>query len=259
MNKEQGMTPLHKKAQSNILIVDDESSIRHALRVTLVTAGFDVAEASTGEQALTLIRSSHYDAVLLDMNMPGMGGMTACREIHRLSPGLPIVMLTIRDSQDDKVEALESGADDYVTKPFHMRELTARVRAAIRRSNVLRDPPGDVLRAGGIALDPERRLVSRAGQTVHLTPKEFDLLHYLMRNAGKPVAHNRLLSAVWGPEYGGELEYLRTFIRQLRKKLEDDPSEPLYLVTEMWFGYRFAGDSQDLSTGDVSVPGRNPA
>jgi two-component system KDP operon response regulator KdpE len=237
------MTPASEKTQGTILVVDDEASIRQALRVTLGKIGFDVAEAATGEQALALIRSERYDAVLLDMNMPGMGGMTACREIRRVSAGLPILMLTIRDSQDDKVEALESGADDYVTKPFHMRELTARVRAAIRRSH-LKDGPGEeILKVGAIALDPGRRLVSKGGQPVHLTPKEFDLLHYLMLNAGKPIAHTRLLTAVWGPDYGGELEYLRTFVRQLRKKLEDDPSQPAYLMTEMWFGYRFQGDA----------------
>jgi len=234
---------MSEKTQANILVVDDESSIRQALRVTLGTIGFDVAEAATGEQALELIRGTRYDAVLLDMNMPGMGGMTACREIRRLSPGLPILMVTIRDNQDDKVEALESGADDYVTKPFHMRELTARVRAAIRRARTKDAPPENILRVGEITLDPGRRLVSKAGQPVHLTPKEFDLLHYLMLNAGKPIAHSRLLTAVWGPDYGGELEYLRTFIRQLRKKLEDNPSQPAYLMTEMWFGYRFQGDA----------------
>jgi two-component system KDP operon response regulator KdpE len=230
-------------ALANILVVDDESSIRQALRVTLRATGFEVTEAATGEQALAQIRSEHYDAVLLDMNMPGMGGMTACREIHRLSPGLPILMLTIRDSQDDKVEALESGADDYVTKPFHMRELTARVRAAIRRSQHKDGPDGEVLRVGAISLDPSRRLVAKSDVQVHLTPKEFDLLHYLMLNANKPIAHSQLLTSVWGPEYGGELEYLRTFVRQLRKKLEDDPSQPSYLITEMWFGYRFQGDT----------------
>jgi len=237
------MIPVHEKPQANILVVDDESSIRQALRVTLGHIGFGVAEAATGEQALELIRSEHYDAVLLDMNMPGMGGMMACREIRRLSPGLPILMVTIRDNQDDKVEALEAGADDYVTKPFHMRELTARVRAAIRRSHIKDEPPENILQVGGIALDPGRRLVSKDGKSVHLTPKEFDLLHYLMLNAGKPIAHSRLLTAVWGPEYGGELEYLRTFVRQLRKKLEDDPSQPSYLMTEMWFGYRFQSQS----------------
>ncbi len=237
------MTLVHENAQANILVVDDESSIRQALRVTLGNIGFGVAEAATGEEAIALIRGEHYDAVLLDMNMPGMGGMTACREIRRLSPGLPILMVTIRDSQDDKVEALEAGADDYVTKPFHMRELTARVRAAIRRSHIKDEPPENILQVGGIALDPGRRLVSKDGKSVHLTPKEFDLLHYLMLNAGKPIAHSRLLTAVWGPEYGGELEYLRTFVRQLRKKLEDDPSQPSYLMTEMWFGYRFQGEA----------------
>lgn len=231
-----------EKTACRILIVDDEASIRQALRVTLGTIGFEVAEAATGEQAVDLIRGAHFDAVLLDMNMPGMGGMTACREIRRLSPGLPILMLTIRDHQDDKVEALESGADDYVTKPFHMRELTARVRAAIRRAQTKDAPPENVLQIGAITLDPGRRVVSKAGQPVHLTPKEFDLLHYLMLNAGKPIAHGRLLTAVWGPDYGGELEYLRTFVRQLRKKLEDDPSHPAYLMTEMWFGYRFQAE-----------------
>ncbi len=227
-----------------ILVVDDEPSIRQALRMTLGKSGFEVAEAASGEEALSQLKSTHYDAVLLDMNMPGMGGMNACKVIRELSPGLPILMLTVRDSQDDKVEALESGADDYVTKPFHMRELTARVRAAIRRSQTrVENPPEDLLRVGEITLDAERRQVSKAGHPIHLTPKEFDLLHYLMTNAGKPIAHNKLLTAVWGPEYGGELEYLRTFVRQLRKKLEDDPSQPTYLMTEMWFGYRFQGDT----------------
>jgi two-component system KDP operon response regulator KdpE len=226
-----------------ILVVDDEASIRQALRVTLGKIGFEVAEAATGEEALASIHSAQYDAVLLDMNMPGMGGMAACREIRRVAPGLPILMLTIRDNQDDKVEALESGADDYVTKPFHMRELTARVRAAIRRSRINDEPPEDVVRVGEVSLDPGRRLVSKRGLAIHLTPKEFDLLHYLMINSGKPIAHSRLLTAVWGAEYGGELEYLRTFVRQLRKKIEDDPSQPTYLITEMWFGYRFQSGS----------------
>lgn len=240
------MISSNEKTLASVLVVDDEASIRQALRATLGTMGFDVAEAGTGEQALALLRAAnaaHYDAVLLDMNMPGMGGMNTCREIRRLSPHLPILMLTIRDSPDDKVEALDSGADDYVTKPFHMRELTARVRAAIRRSNAADQPQTAVLTIGHISLHPERREVVKAGQSIHLTPKEFDLLHYFMVNAGKPLAHSRLLAAVWGPEYGGELEYLRTFVRQLRKKLEDDPSRPIYILTEMWFGYRFLAES----------------
>lgn len=230
------------EAVTKILVVDDEPSIRQTLSMTLGKAGFEVAEAGTGEEALASIRSDHYEAVLLDMNMPGMGGMQACKEIRNLSPGMPILMLTVRDAPDDKVEALESGADDYVTKPFHMRELTARVRAAIRRSKTHDRLPEEVIKIGRISLDAGRRQVSKAGKPIHLTPKEFDLLQYLMQNAGKPIAHNRLLTAVWGPEYGGELEYLRTFVRQLRKKLEDDPANPKYLVTEMWYGYRFQGE-----------------
>jgi len=148
-------------------------------------------------------------------------------------------MLTVRDSEDDKVEALEAGADDYVTKPFPIRELIARVRAAVRRSHAPAGNENGVIAIGDISLDPARRLVQKSGQTVHLTPKEFDLLHYLMKHAGLPMLHARLLGAVWGPEYGSELEYLRTFIRQLRKKLEDDPARPTYLLTDSHLGYRF--------------------
>jgi two-component system KDP operon response regulator KdpE len=223
----------------NILVVDDESSIRHVLRVTLAALGFGVTEATTGEEAIALVQQSRYDAVLLDINMPGMGGMDTCREIRRVAPRLAILMLTIRDGQDDKVEALDAGADDYVTKPFHMRELTARVRAAVRRSRSVTEAPDDSIRIGEIVLEQSRRTVFKAGRRIHLTPKEFDLLHFLMLNAGRPIAHNKLLSAVWGQEYSGEMEYLRTFIHQLRKKLEDDPSRPTYVLTESWFGYRF--------------------
>jgi two-component system KDP operon response regulator KdpE len=226
-------------ARTHILIVDDESAIRQALRVLLCSFGFDVAEAATGEQALELLGNSSYDAVLLDMNMPGMGGVTACREMRQRSPGLPILMLTVRDGQEEKLEAFEAGADDYVTKPFHIRELTARVRAAVRRSQIPGDVRDESIRIGEIALNPTLRTVYKAGHRIHLTPKEFDLLHYLMTNAGRPLAHDRLLSAVWGADYGKELEYLRTFIHQLRRKLEDAPSRPSYVLTEAWYGYRF--------------------
>jgi len=226
-------------SQGKVLIVDDEASIRRALNSTFGTLGFDISEAVTGEQALPLLRKSNFDAVLLDINMPGMGGLAACREIRREFPRLPVLMLTVRDNEDDKVEALEAGADDYVTKPFPVRELVARVRAAVRRSHPPSDAGNRPIRVGQITLDPLRRQVQKDGKTVHLTPTEFDLLHYLMEHAGLPVMHARLLSAVWGPEYGGELEYLRTFIRQLRKKLEDDPSRPVYLLTDSHLGYRF--------------------
>ena len=229
------MTP----GNGHILIVDDESAIRQALRVLLGSFGFQIEEASSGEQALELLGNTSYDAVLLDMNMPGMGGMTACREIRRRVPDLPTLMLTVRDGQEDKVEAFEAGADDYVTKPFHIRELTARVRAALRRSQLAGTLPDESIRIGEIALNPSLRKVRKGERQIHLTPKEFDLLHYLMTNAGTPLAHSRLLTAVWGADYGDELEYLRTFIHQLRKKLEDVPSDPSYLLTEAWYGYRF--------------------
>ena len=187
-----------------------------------------------------LVREAGYDVVLLDINMPGIGGIRACREMRKSLPRLGILMLTVRDSEEDKVAALDAGADDYITKPFNIRELAARIRAAVRRSSASRADPDAVIRIGNIELDPARRLVRKAGEPVHLTPKEFDLLHYLMAHAGLPITHARLLHAVWGPEYGGELEYLRTFVRQLRKKLEDDPAEPAYLLTDSHIGYRFA-------------------
>jgi two-component system KDP operon response regulator KdpE len=225
--------------QGNILVVDDDSGIRQALRVTLRSLGFNVAEASTGEQAIDLAVKGRYDAVLLDVNMPGMGGVLACREIRQRFPELPILMLTIRDSEDDKIGAFEAGADDYVNKPFHMGELTARVRAAVRRSNLPRETPEPWIQIGDITLNAALRTVTKAGRRVHLTPREFDLLSYLMTNAGKPLAHAKLLTEIWGANYGGEVDYLRTFIHQLRRKLEDDPSQPTYLVTDAWYGYRF--------------------
>ncbi len=225
--------------QGKVLIVDDEPSIRRALRTTFGTLGFDIAEAVTGEQALPLLRAANFDAVLLDINMPGMGGLEACREIRRQFPRVAVLMLTVRDNEDDKVEALEAGADDYVTKPFPIRELVARVRSAVRRSHAPAGNGNAVITIGEITLDTARRLVQKSGQTVHLTPKEFDLLHHLMKHAGLPMMHARLLNAVWGPEYGNELEYLRTFISQLRKKLEDDSAHPKYLLTDSHLGYRF--------------------
>jgi two-component system KDP operon response regulator KdpE len=226
-------------ARDKILIVDDEPSIRRAIRATLLELGFDVEEASTGEQALVLLRGSQYEAMLLDINMPGMGGIEACRQIRQINPHAAILMLSVRDSEDDKVEALEAGADDYVTKPFHVRELVARVRAAIRRARLPQRDASSVISIGDIALDPAGRVVQRRGQEVHLTPKEFDLLHYLMAHAGLPIVHARLLTAVWGPESSYQVEYLRTFVGQLRKKLEDDAANPQYLLTESQFGYRF--------------------
>ena len=227
-------------SESRVLIVDDEPSIRRALHTTLSGLGFQIEEASGGEQAISFVRSEHYDAALLDINLPGIGGIETCREIRRLEPQLPILMLTIRDDADDKIEALDAGADDYITKPFHVGELIARVRAAVRRSQNMQNNKDSVITIGDIELDIGRRLVRKRGVIVHLTPKEFDLLHCLMSKAGRPIAHARLLTSVWGTEYGNELEYTRTFVRQLRRKLEDDPSRPHYILTESYLGYRFA-------------------
>jgi len=175
----------------------------------------------------------------LDVDMPGMGGVEACRLIRRAVARLPILMLTVMDSEDDKVLALDAGADDYITKPFQVRELTARLRSAVRRRNAqdsYRDAP---IRHGQLELDPVKYRVMKSGRSIHLTPKEFEVLHYLMMHAGEPIPHARLLKSVWGPEYGNELEYLRTFVRQLRKKIEDDPKNPQYLLTDAYVGYRF--------------------
>ena len=228
------------QSHGKVLIVDDDSAIRRALHNTLHGMGFEVDDAASGEAALDLVREAEYDVVLLDINMPGIGGIRACREIRKSLPRLGILMLTVRDREEDKVTALDAGADDYITKPFNIRELAARIRAAVRRSRATKVDADAVIHIGNIELDPARRLVRKSGEPVHLTPKEFDLLRYLMAHAGLPITHVRLLHAVWGPEYGGELEYLRTFVRQLRKKLEDDPAEPAYLLTDSHIGYRFA-------------------
>jgi two-component system KDP operon response regulator KdpE len=226
-------------ANSSILVTDDDAELRRVLRRTLDALGFDVAEASNGEQALRELERRHFEVVLLDVNMPGMGGIETCRKIRSKSTRLQILMLTVRDKEADMIEALDAGADDYITKPFSIPELAARLRAAVRRSAASVPDTAAPIAIGEIELDPARRTVRKAGALLRLTPKEFDLLHYLMGRAGLPLAHARLLRAVWGPEYGGELEYLRTFMHQLRKKLEADPSAPEYLLTELHFGYRF--------------------
>jgi two-component system KDP operon response regulator KdpE len=234
-----------KAPKTKVLIVDDEGSIRWALRRTLASAGFEVVEAETGEQALALVRTIQLDVVLLDISMPGMGGIATCKEIRKFMPLIGIVMLTVKDAEDAKIEALDAGADDYVTKPFHIRELAARLRSAARRWRAIQGDNGGLIRIGAIELDPVRRIVKCGGAEVHLTPKEFDLLHYLMSHAGVSLPHAHLLSAVWGPEYRGEVEYLRTFVRQLRKKLGDDAAAPKYLLTDSHFGYRFRTDQND--------------
>ena len=232
--------------QGTILVVDDDSSTRRALRVTLSGMGFAVVEAARGEEALSLARVTWFDAVLLDVDMPGMGGVEACRCIRHAVARLPILMLTVMDSEDDKVLALDAGADDYITKPFQVRELAARLRSAVRRRNALDANRDAQIRYGQIELDPVKYRVQKNGRAIHLTPKEFDVLHYLMMHAGEPIPHARLLKSVWGPEYGNELEYLRTFVRQLRKKIEDDPQNPQYLLTDAYVGYRFNELAQEV-------------
>jgi two-component system KDP operon response regulator KdpE len=225
--------------RGTLLIVDDERSIRHSLRTILSSLGFVIIEAARGEEAVALARTAQFDAVLLDINMPGMSGVEVCKVMRKRSPVLPIVMLTVRGSEDHKVEALDAGADDYITKPFQLRELIARLRAAMRRNRVSEETDA-VIMVGDVWLDPARHLVQKKGCAVRLTPKQFELLHFLMANAGRPVPHVKLLRSVWGPEYGNELEYLRTYIRQIRIKIEDDPAKPRYLLTDSHIGYRFS-------------------
>ena len=225
--------------QGTVLIVDDERSIRVSLRTILSNIGFEIIEAARGEEALSLVRTTPFDVVLLDINMPGIGGVEVCRMMRKESARLPIVMLTVQGNEDRKVEALDAGADDYITKPFQLRELIARLKAAVRRNKAVSVEEATIT-IGDVHLDPVRHLVRKNGRSVHLTPKQFELLHYLMVNAGRPVPHAKLLRSIWGPDYGDELEYLRTFVRQLRTKIEDDPGNPKYLVTEAHIGYRFS-------------------
>ena len=221
---------------ATILVVDDEPQIRRVLRSTLTSQGYVIIDAKTGEEGLESVRKNKPDLVLLDVNMPGMGGIEACREIRRSSDA-PIIMLTVRNAERDKVLALDAGADDYVVKPFGIEELLARVRSALRRY-----APGDALPpfvSKELTLDFERRQLTVRGEEVHLTPKEFDVLKHLIANQGKPLSHRRILQSVWGPDYGEETENLRVVINQLRKKIETDPAHPKFIRTEPWVGYRF--------------------
>ncbi len=224
----------------HVLVVDDEPAIRRALRPPLMELGFQVAEASRGEEALQALRANAYDAVLLDINMPGIGGIETLRRIRTFAPRLPVLMLTVRDQEEDKVEALNMGADDYVTKPFSIRELVARIRTAVRRVHAPARPEDAPIEVGEIRLEPAKRRVTKRGIAVKLTRKEFEILYCLMSRAGRVVTYAKLLTAVWGADCREEVEYLRTFVRQLRKKIEDDPSRPLYLLTDVYVGYRFA-------------------
>jgi two-component system, OmpR family, KDP operon response regulator KdpE len=221
---------------STILIVDDEPQIRRVMRTSLSSNGYSVIEARSGEEALEIMRKERPELVLLDVNMPGIGGLEVCREIRDQSD-VAIIMLTVRNTEHDKVLALDAGADDYVVKPFSIEELLARIRAALRRTSSADPVPTYV--SSDLEIDFERRKVLVQGRPVRLTPKEFELLRHLVTSQGKPLEHRRLLQAVWGPDYGNETEYLRVFINQLRKKIEPDPAHPKYIHTDPWVGYRF--------------------
>src|SRR5579872_3515348 len=217
-------------SSGRILVVDDDPQIRRAMKATLTSRGYEVSDSRTGEEALEKLRSETFDLVLLDVNMPGIGGIETCGLI-RSSSDIAIIMLTVSSSEKDKVDALDAGADDYVTKPFSMPELLARIRATLRR--LLQAPDDSGLRQlalEGVAIDLSSRQVTVHDRTSRLTAKEFDLLSYFLIRPNKTISHRELLQAVWGPDYGEELEYLRVFVNRLRKKIELDPSHPRFLV-----------------------------
>lgn len=224
-------------SEGRILVVDNEPQIRRVMRTTLIADGFEVADARTGDEALDQIRSAKYDLVLLDVNMPGMSGFDACQAIRAITE-TPIIMLTVRTADKDKVEAFESGADDYVTKPFSTPELLARIDVAMRRTKTPAALGRGKVQLGDIEIDFEARQVTSSKGPIRLTPTEFELLSYLVAHANKSIGHRELLRAIWGPDYGGENEYLRVFINHLRRKLERTPAKPKYLLTDPWVGYR---------------------
>jgi two-component system KDP operon response regulator KdpE len=225
-------------SSGKVLIVDDEPQIRRVVRVILAGAQYEVVDARSGESALLKFREFLPDLVLLDLNMPGIGGMETCRTIRETSD-VPIIVLTVRSTEDDKVAALDAGADDYVTKPFGKKELLARIRAALRRAPAASVSGPHKFVSGELEIDFDARKVRSGDKQVRLTPKEFELLRYLVAHAGKPVPHRELLQAVWGPDYGDQSDYLRVFVTHLRKKLEPDSAHPRYILTEPWIGYRF--------------------
>jgi two-component system, OmpR family, KDP operon response regulator KdpE len=227
-----------------VLVVDNDAAMRRALRGPLAAQGYLITEARSGEEALEEMGQRPADLVLLDIEMPGIGGMETCRRLRAVAPKAGVVMVTICDSEEDKIRALEAGADDYVTKPFSVRELLARLRAVGRRLGVGQAAGTAVLKVGELELDVDRRILRRAGEEVHLSPTEFSLLSYLMQHANTAIEHGKLLRAIWGPEYGSELEYLRTYIKRLRKKIEHDAINPEYLLTVPWLGYRFCNPSE---------------
>jgi two-component system KDP operon response regulator KdpE len=220
-----------------ILVVDDEPQILRVMRTGLPPRGYEVRTALGGKEALEELLKEMPDLVILDLVMPGMSGLEVCQRVREFTP-IPIIILSAKGSESDKVAALDSGADDYVTKPFGMNELLARVRAVLRRSPAS-EADSPVLTVGDVVIDSAERRVLIAGKETKLTPKEFDVLKYLVSNAGKVVTHRKLLQAVWGWQSTDQTEYLRVVINQLRRKIEPDPQHPQYILTEPWVGYRY--------------------
>lgn len=226
---------------ARVLVVDDEPEITRALRSILSAHGFEPILAATAKEGLDLLQRRHPDLLLLDLVLPDGNGLDVTRTIRQeLGLDLPIVVLSAHGEEESKVQALDLGADDYLTKPFGVRELLARMRAALRRAGGARPEGGAIVEHGPIRMDLERREVTVEGRPVHLTPKEYEMLHYLMSHVGKLVTHTTLLRAVWGPEYADSRPYLHVFVGQLRRKIEPDPSHPRYIVTEPGVGYRLA-------------------
>jgi two-component system KDP operon response regulator KdpE len=230
--------------EARILVVDDEPQITRVLRRSLSSKGYEVQVAEDGEEALDVFRKWNPDIVITDLFMPRMGGLELCRRIRKTSQ-VPILILSVKGEERAKVEALDTGADDYVTKPFGMDELFARIRVALRRSSLPANTETETIELGDFTIDQNAHIVKIRGKEIHLTPKEYDLLLYFLQNPGRVLTHRTLLGAVWGGESVEQSEYLRVFIGQLRKKIEVDPAKPQYIVTEPWIGYRFIPEHAD--------------
>ena len=224
--------------KGNILVVDDEPQITRVLKTTLSSHGYGTRTASDGDEAVQMMKEWSPDLLITDLRMPNMDGLELCRQVRATSQ-MPIIVLSVRGEERIKVEALDAGADDYVTKPFSTNELLARVRAALRRASVKDAPEEQVIDIGDFHIDLQSRSVQVRDRSLHLTPKEFDLLVYLARHPGKVVTHRALLSAIWGENSVEQPEYLRVFVGHLRKKTESDEGSPRYIITEPWVGYRF--------------------
>ena len=222
---------------SHILVVDDEPQITRVLRTALTAQGYDIRVANDGEMALEIMKDWAPNLIITDLSMPHFDGIQLCRRVRAVSQ-VPIVVLSVRDQERQKIEALDAGADDYITKPFSMNELLARVRANLRRTPKAAEA-SEIVDVGDFHIDLATRTVVVAGRELKLTPKEFDLLLYLSQHPHRVIPHRTLLAAIWGANSTEQPEYLRVFIGQLRKKVEPDPAEPHYLLTERWVGYRF--------------------